>query len=148
MAPEAFHWQVGSGLPEQPAFDDFYAWGQEVLVVLDQEANLWRIRDRGTGGYTAALPFDLATASVSDLVSAWTLTEGFTHNYLLFYYLGDKSLTELADLNDALDQLSREEAEEFLLGFKAHKEEYYHYYGPTLADIATVLDSEYANLLS
>lgn len=148
MAPEAFHWQVGSGLSEQPAFDDFYAWGQEVLVVLDQEANLWRIRDRGTGGYTAALPFDLATASVSDLVSVWTLTEGFTHNYLLFYYLGDKSLTELADLNEPLDQLSREEAEAFLLGFKAHKEEYYHYYGPTLADIATVLDSEYADLLS
>ena len=148
MSAQASHWQAGAGLPDEPAFGNYYPWGLETYVVLDQEANLWRVRDNGTGGYAVTLPFDMATASVSDLVSAWTLTEGFTHNYLLFYYLGDKSLTELADLNDALDQLSREEAEEFLLGFKAHKEEYYHYYGPTLSDIATVLDSEYAELLS
>ena len=148
MSAQAFHWQVGSGLPEEPSFGDYYPWGQETYVVLDQEANLWRIQGAGTGGYAAELPFDLATATVSDLVDAWSLSEGFTHDYRLFYYLADKSLAELADLNEALDRLSREEAEAFLLGFKSHMEEYYMYHDPPLFDIASVLDAPYAALLS
>ena len=148
MSEQAFRWQVGSGLPEEPDFENYYAWGREVYVALDQEADLWRIQDAGTGGYTAALPFDLSAATVSDLVDAWSLSEGFTHDYRLFYYLTDKSLAELADLNDALDRLSREEAEAFLLGMKSHMEEYYMYHEPTLADIASVLDAPYAALLS
>lgn len=148
MSAQAFHWQVGSGLPEEPSFGDYYPWGQETYVVLDQEANLWRIQGAGTGGYAAELPFDLATATVSDLVDAWSLSEGFTHDYRLFYYLTDKSLAELADLNEALDRLSREEAEAFLLGFKSHMEEYYMYHDPPLFDIASVLDAPYAALLS
>lgn len=148
MSAQAFHWQVGSGLPEEPSFGDYYPWGQETYVVLDQEANLWRIQGAGTGGYAAELPFDLATATVSDLVDAWSLSEGFTHDYRLFYYLTDKSLTELADLNDALDRRSGEEAEAFLLGMKSHMEEYYMYHEPTLSDIASVLDAPYAALLS
>lgn len=148
MSAQAFHWQVGSGLPEEPSFGDYYPWGQETYVVLDQEANLWRIQGAGTGGYAAELPFDLAAATVSDLVDAWSLSEGFTYDYRLFYYLTDKSLAELADLNEALDRLSREEAEAFLLGFKSHMEEYYMYHEPTLSDIASVLDAPYAALLS
>lgn len=148
MSAQAFHWQVGSGLPEEPSFGDYYPWGQETYVVLDQEANLWRIQGAGTGGYAAELPFDLAAATVSDLVDAWSLSEGFTHDYRLFYYLTDKSLAELADLNEALDRLSREEAEAFLLGMKSHMEEYYMYHKPTLSDIASVLDAPYAALLS
>lgn len=148
MSSQAFHWQVGSGLPEEPSFGDYYPWGQETYVVLDQEANLWRIQGAGTGGYAAELPFDLAAATVSDLVDAWSLSEGFTHDYRLFYYLTDKSLAELADLNEALDRLSREEAEAFLLGFKSHMEEYYMYHDPPLFDIASVLDAPYAALLS
>lgn len=148
MSAQAFHWQVGSGLPEEPSFGDYYPWGQETYVVLDQEANLWRIQGAGTGGYAAELPFDLAAATVSDLVDAWSLSEGFTHDYRLFYYLTDKSLAELADLNEALDRLSREEAEAFLLGFKSHMEEYYMYHDPPLFDIASVLDAPYAALLS
>ena len=148
MSEQAFHWQVGSGLTEEPDFADYYSWGREVYVALDQEANLWRIRDAGTGGYAVTLPFDMAAAPVSDLVDAWFLSAGFTHDYRLFYYLCDKSLTELADLNEALDQRSREEAEEFLLGFKSHMEEYYSYHKPTLSDIASVLDAPYAAILS
>ena len=148
MSAQAFHWQVGSGLPEEPSFGDYYPWGQETYVVLDQEADLWRVRGRGTGGYAAELPFDLSSATVSDLVDAWSLSEGFTHDYRLFYYLTDKSLAELADLNEALDRLSREEAEAFLLGFKSHMEEYYMYHDPPLFDIASVLDAPYAALLS
>lgn len=148
MSAQAFHWQVGSGLPEEPSFGDYYPWGQETYVVLDQEANLWRIQGAGTGGYAAELPFDLAAATVSDLVDAWSLSEGFTHDYRLFYYLTDKSLAELADLNEALDRLSREEAEAFLLGFKSHMEEYYMYHDPPLFDIASLLDAPYAALLS
>ena len=148
MSAQAFHWQVGSGLPEEPSFGDYYPWGQETYVVLDQEANLWRIQGAGTGGYAAELPFDLAAATVSDLVDAWSLSEGFTHDYRLFYYLTDKSLAELADLNDALDRRSGEEAEAFLLGMKSHMEEYYMYHEPTLSDIASVLDAPYAALLS
>lgn len=148
MSAQAFHWQVGSGLPEEPSFGDYYPWGQETYVVLDQEANLWRIQGAGTGGYAAELPFDLATATVSDLVDAWSLSEGFTHDYRLFYYLTDKSLAELADLNEALDRRSGEEAEAFLLGMKSHMEEYYMYHEPTLSDIASVLDAPYAALLS
>ena len=81
-------------------------------------------------------------------MDAWFLSEGFTHDYRLFYYLTDKSLAELADLNEALDRLSREEAEAFLLGFKSHMEEYYMYHDPPLFDIASVLDAPYAALLS
>ena len=148
MSAQAFHWQVGSGLPEEPSFGDYYPWGQETYVVLDQEADLWRVRGRGTGGYAAELPFDLSSATVSDLVDAWFLSSGFTHDYRIFYYLTDKSLTELADLNDALDRRSGEEAEAFLLGMKSHMEEYYMYHEPTLSDIASVLDAPYAVLLS
>lgn len=148
MSEQAFHWQVGSGLSEEPDFEDYYSWGREVYVALDQEANLWRVRDRGTGGYTVTLPFDMSNAPVSDLVDAWFLSSGFTHDYRLFYYLTDKSLAELADLNDALDRRSGEEAEAFLLGMKSHMEEYYMYHEPTLSDIASVLDREYAALLS
>ena len=144
MSAQAFHWQVGSGLPEEPSFGDYYPWGQETYVVLDQEANLWRIQGAGTGGYAAELPFDLSSATVSDLVDAWFLSSGFTHDYRIFYYLTDKSLTELADLNDALDRRSGEEAEAFLLGMKSHMEEYYMYHEPTLSDIASVLDAPYA----
>lgn len=148
MSEQAFHWQAGAGLTEEPDFEDYYSWGMETYVVLDQEADLWRVRGRGTGGYAAELPFDLSSATVSDLVDAWFLSSGFTHDYRIFYYLTDKSLTELADLNDALDRRSGEEAEAFLLGMKSHMEEYYMYHEPTLSDIASVLDAPYAVLLS
>lgn len=148
MSEQAFHWQVGAGLTEEPDFEDYYSWGMETYVVLDQEADLWRVWDRGTGGYAAELPFDLSSATVSDLVDAWFLSSGFTHDYRIFYYLTDKSLAELADLNDALDRRSGEEAEAFLLGMKSHMEEYYMYHEPTLSDIASVLDAPYAALLS
>ena len=148
MSEQAFHWQAGAGLTEEPDFEDYYSWGMETYVVLDQEADLWRVRGRGTGGYAAELPFDLSSATVSDLVDAWFLSSGFTHDYRIFYYLTDKSLTELADLNDALDRRSGEEAEAFLLGMKSHMEEYYMYHEPTLSDIASVLDAPYAALLS
>ena len=148
MSEQAFHWQAGAGLTEEPDFEDYYSWGMETYVVLDQEADLWRVRGRGTGGYAAELAFDLASVAVCALVGAVFLSSGFTHDYRIFYYLTDKSLTELADLNDALDRRSGEEAEAFLLGMKSHMEEYYMYHEPTLSDIASVLDAPYAVLLS
>lgn len=148
MSAQGSYWQPGAGLPDEPAFEDYYPWGLETLVVLDQETNLWRIRDRGTGGYTVSLPFDLATAPVEELVDAWYLSEGFTHDYRLFYYLCDRPLTDLTGLSDALDRRSREEAEAFLLGLKSHMEEYPDYHNLTLSDITSVLDRDYAAMIS
>ena len=117
-------------------------------MVLDQDADLWRIRDRGTGGASASMPFDMSAAPVSELVDAWFLSSGFTHDYRLFYYLCDRSLSDLAGLSDALDRRSGEEAEAFLLGLKSHMETYPDYHTLTLPDIASVLDAPYAAVLS
>lgn len=148
MSEQASYWQPGAGLPEEPSFGDYYPWGLEVCVVLDQDADLWRIRDRGTGGASASMPFDMSAAPVSELVDAWFLSSGFTHDYRLFYYLCDKSLTDLATLNDALDRRSGEEAEAFLLGLKSHLETYPDYHALTLPDIAAVLKEDYAAVLA
>ena len=148
MSEQAFHWQVGSGLSEVPDFGDYYSWGREVYVALDQEADLWRVRDAGTGGYSAVLPFDMAAAPVSELVDAWFLSSGFTHDYRLFYYLCDRPLSDLTNLNSALDRRRGDEADAFLRGLRSHMETYPDYHTLTLSDIASVLDDPYATLFS
>ena len=148
LSDQGSYWQPGAGLPEEPVFEDYYPWGMEVHAVLDQEADLWRIEGRGTGGYSVTLPFDIAAAPVSELVDAWFLSGGSTHDYLLLSYLCDRPLSDLAGLNDALDQRSGEEAEAFLLGLKLHMEEFPSYHDLTIADIASALDAPYAAILS
>ena len=148
LSDQGSYWQPGAGLPEEPVFEDYYPWGMEVHAVLDQEADLWRIEGSGTGGYSVTLPFDIAAAPVSELVDAWFLSGGSTHDYLLLSYLCDRPLSDLVGLNDALDQRSGEEAEAFLLGLKLHMEEFPSYHDLTMADIASALDAPYAAILS
>ena len=62
----------------------------------------WYIAERGSGGYTAQLPFHTYEATAQQLVDTYFLTEGFSHTYLMFHTIYDGGAEMIAQLNDLL----------------------------------------------
>lgn len=110
MSSEAVYWQAGAGL-EAPDSEGFAGWGKEVYVVKDGTGD-WMVADYGTGGYYVELPVREETATAEQLVEAFRLTEGESHDRMIPIRLLSLSETELAKLPEAMDTLPEEMAKE------------------------------------
>lgn len=111
---QASYWQAGSGLGG-PDGDGYYNWGQEVLVMKNSGGS-WYCADRGTGGYSVLLPFGWAWTEgvpLEDLVDAFFLTEGFTHDWLLAKYIVAQPSEALAELPELLAGRTEAELQNF-----------------------------------
>ena len=105
-------WQAGAGLGE-PDADGYYGWGREALVRKNEQGD-WYCADMGTGGYSAELPLSAAgeDAPLSELVDAFFLTEGESHDWFVPYYILHHTAEEMEALPALLDQRTEEEAQE------------------------------------
>lgn len=111
---QASYWQAGSGLGEADA-DGYYYWGSEVTVQKNGAGD-WYCSDRGTGGASVLLPFNWAWTEegpLKDLVDAFFLTEGFTHDWLLAKYIVAQPPEALAELPDLLAGRTEAELQNF-----------------------------------
>lgn len=110
----AGYWQAGSGLGE-PDGDGYYGWGSEVTV-RKNGAGDWYCSDRGTGGASVLLPFGWAWTEgvpLKDLVDAFFLTEGYTHDWLLAKYIAAQPPEALAELPELLAGRTEAELQNF-----------------------------------
>lgn len=111
---QAGYWQAGSGLGE-PDGDGYYYWGSEVTVQKNGAGD-WYCADRGTGGASVLLPFGWAWTEgvpLEDLVDAFFLTEGFTHDWLLAKYIVAQPSEALAELPELLAGRTEAELQNF-----------------------------------
>ena len=106
----ASSWQAGSGLGE-PDADGSYGWGREALVRKNEQGD-WYCADMGTGGYSAELPLSAAgeKAPLSELVDAFFLTEGESHDWLVPNYILYHTAEEMEALPALLDRRTDAEA--------------------------------------
>lgn len=99
-------WEAGAGLREPDGEGD-YAWGLEVLIRRDGD---WACADWGTGGLFAEVPMgSWDEAALEQLLDAFFLTEGNTHDWRLPDRILGRSPEELAALPALL--AGRSEAE-------------------------------------
>ena len=70
------------------------------------------VADYGTGGYYVELPVREETATAEQLVEAFRLTEGESHDRMIPIRLLSLSETELAKLPEAMDTLPEETAKD------------------------------------
>ena len=103
-------WQAGGGLGE-PDADGYYGWGRAALV-RKNAAGDWSCADMGTGGYSAELPLSAAgeKAPLSELVDAFFLTEGTSHDWLVPNYILYHTAEEMEALPALLDRRTDAEA--------------------------------------
>lgn len=122
-------WQAGAGLIAQDA-DGYWLWGGEMLVELRDGA--W-VTDDGIGGAGGSVNvgFRLGTASCEQLVKAFTLTSGFTHDYLIPSYFCNLPESELAKLLTVLDGYRETQASDFLRAVADHLAQYPSYHDLT-----------------
>ena len=106
----ASSWQAGSGLGE-PDADGSYGWGRAALVRKNEQGD-WYCADMGTGGYSAELPLSAAgeDAPLSELVDAFFLTEGESHDWLVPNYILQHTADEMEALPALLDRRTDAEA--------------------------------------
>lgn len=101
------YWQVGAGiekLPDGSGYDGYYSWGAEAQVRRNANGD-WYLEGLNSGGCTVRLPIAPGEASVQEVIELFFLTDGFTHDYLLLYYLAEKPLDEvLAQMNTLGDE--------------------------------------------
>ena len=105
-------WQAGAGLGE-PDADGSYGWGREAAIRKNADGD-WYCADMGTGGYSAELPLSAAgeKAPLSELVDAFFLTEGTSHDWLVPNYILQHTADEMEALPALLDQRTEAEARE------------------------------------
>ena len=103
-------WQAGSGLGE-PEVDGSYGWGRETAIRKNADGD-WYCADMGTGGYSAELPLSAAgeKAPLSELVDAFFLTEGTSHDWLVPNYILYHTAEEMEALPALLDRRTDAEA--------------------------------------
>ena len=111
MSPDAIYWQAGAGLtiPGEGSLQKYWKWGFEVHAVKDSNGD-WYCSDRGTGGYAVVLPESGKDGpSLAGLVDAFYLTEGFSHDWLIPYYMLDRLPEQLTELPMLLSARTEEE---------------------------------------
>jgi len=153
------YWQAGAGLGDAKAErgSTYYEWGCEAWIVRDTEANQWRIKDRGSGGYTVNLPGYtlsygaenyLGSAPLEELFNMILLTEGFTHDYLLPMLVFEKPADELGEINTVLSQHTAEEQKQICACLVEYLDEEYAVSGSfAIGDLRGLLNSEYHKYL-
>lgn len=109
VASGSSYWNAGAGIMNQEP-DGYWHWSHKVHVVKDQNGN-WRCVDYGTGGYRVELPFERGEdARLEELVDAFYLTEGMTHDSFLPYYILQKPADSLRVLPQLLEKRTDKEA--------------------------------------
>lgn len=101
-------WSVGSGLADPnpySTYPTYWGWGREAQAEKGEDGN-WHLTGMGTGGGAAKLPFPHGHPEdhpgFEELMDAWFVTEGFSHNYLIPYnldYEGYSAADVLAEVN-------------------------------------------------
>lgn len=118
-------WQAGAGLIAQDA-DGYWSWGGEMLVTLRDGA--WYTDGIGGFGGSVNVGFRFEMASCEQLVKAFTLTFGFTHDYLIPSYFCDLPEDEIAKLGSVLDGYNGTQASDFLRAVSDHLAQYPNYH--------------------
>lgn len=77
-APSASHWQLGDGLRDQDT-QGYHLWSA-TLRMEKNSSGVWRVAERNSGVFVE-LPFDLAEASLEQLVDVFFRTGGQTHDW-------------------------------------------------------------------
>ena len=106
----ASSWQAGSGLGE-PEADGSYGWGREAAIRKNADGD-WYCDGLATGGSAVSLPLSAAgeDAPLSELVDAFFLTEGTSHDWLVPNYILYHTAEEMEALPALLDQRTDAEA--------------------------------------
>lgn len=108
VASGSSYWNAGAGVQNQEV-DGYWHWSHEVHVVKDKDG--WHCVDWGTGGYKVDLPFERGEdARLEELVDAFYLTKGLTHDSLLPYYILQKPADSLRVLPQLLEKRTDTEA--------------------------------------
>lgn len=123
------NWNIGSGLADQnPAspYPTYWGWAREAYAEKGEDGN-WHLTDVGMGGYGAVLPFRHGHPEdhpgFEELMDAWFVTEGFSHNYVIPYYLDCEGYSAA----DVLAEIAKRPAEErpaLIGGLWAYVKEY------------------------
>lgn len=109
VASGSSYWNAGAGIMDQEP-DGYWHWSHKVHVVKDQNGG-WRCVDYGTGVYRVELPFERGEdARLEELVDAFYLTEGMTHDSFLPYYILQKPADSLRVLPQLLEKRTDKEA--------------------------------------
>ena len=103
-------WQAGSGLRESEA-DGSYGWGREAAIRKNADGD-WYCDGLATGGSTVSLPLSAAgeDAPLSELVDAFFLTDGTSHDWLVPNYILYHTAEEMEALPALLDRRTDAEA--------------------------------------
>lgn len=111
MSPDASYWQAGAGLtePGEGSLQKYWKWSFEVHAVKDANGD-WYCSDWGSGGYAVVLPESGKDGpSLTGLVDAFYLTEGFSHDWLIPCYVLERLPEQLAELPVLLSARTEEE---------------------------------------
>lgn len=105
-------WQAGAGLGE-PDADGYYGYGGAVSVRKNADGD-WSCDGLATGGSSVSLPLSASggEAPLSELVDAFLLTEGESHDWLVPYYILEHPAEDMAALPALLDGRTDGEARE------------------------------------
>lgn len=103
-------WQAGSGLGE-PDADGYYGYGGAVSIRRNTDGD-WFCDGLATGGSSVDLPLSASgeEAPLPELVDAFFLTEGFSHDWLVPCYILEHPAEDMAVLPALLDQRTDGEA--------------------------------------
>lgn len=106
----AGRWQAGSGLGE-PEADGSYGWGGEAAIRKNADGG-WYCDGLATGGSAVSLPLSAPgeEAPLSELVDAFFLTEGLSHDWLVPNYILYHTADEMEALPGLLDRRTGAEA--------------------------------------
>lgn len=113
------YWQAGAGIEKMPdgsGYDGYYYWGREVQVRRNEDGD-WHLDGLNSGGCTVRLPIVPEEASAQELTEMFFLTDGFTHDYRLLYYLAQKPLDEVLEQMNALKGEQRESLRSAIIDF-------------------------------
>ena len=128
-------WQAGAGLGE-PDADGYYGYGGETGIQKNEDGD-WTCGGLATGGSAVALPLSGSgeEAPLSELVDAFFLTEGVSHDWLLPNYILGRPAEDMAALPALLDAWTDAEARELcaVLGRCLRDADYWDWTPETLA---------------
>ena len=129
-------WQAGAGLGE-PDADGYYGYGGEASIQKNEDGD-WTCDGLATGGSAVTLPLSGSgeEAPLSELVDAFFLTEGFSHDWLLPNYILDHPAEDMTALPALLDDRTDAEVRELcaVLGRCLRDADYWDWTPETLAE--------------
>ena len=138
-------WQAGSGMDEETEgkYTGWWKWGIGADFARNEDGD-WVCTGTYTGGAGLTYPTPLKDATVEELVYYFYHTWGNNHDYLIPYYICQKPVSELDELNRALD--TRENPSSLCLALGTFLRDYGHYNDLQLTyDILTrTLDAPFA----